>query len=158
MIFIRAAVSLSLNQRIIMKASLRYAVIALCCVVSTACAQIVPDTVLKIHIKPLQQPLRHLTQLHPVSYEYNTHQFKQMSLPQGLQFGFMADDMERVYPHLVKTRYGQWMYGKNVYRNVAGQTVEQSSLIPVLVGAIKELNAEVEKLKDEIRELKKKHH
>ena len=141
-----------------MKVSLLHAVIALCCVVPAASAQIVPDTVLKIHIKPLQQPLRHLTQLHPVSYEYNTQQFKQMSLPQGLQFGFMADDMERVYPHLVKTRYGQWMYGKNVYRNVAGQTVEQNSLIPVLVGAIKELNAEVEKLKEEIRELKKKQH
>ncbi len=121
-------------------------------------AQVVPDTVLKTQVKPLQQPLRHLLQLHPVSYEYNTQQFRQMSLPQGLQFGFMASDMERVYPHLVKTRNGQWMYGKNVYRNVSGQAVETSSLIPVLVGAVQELHAELEKLKDELRELKKKGH
>lgn len=158
MIFRRPVLSLFINQRTFMKALMVSTGIALIFSLPVVNAQIVPDSVLKIHIKPLQQPLRHLMQLHPVSYEYNTHQFKQMSLPQGLQFGFMAEDMERVYPHLVKTRYGQWMYGKNVYRNVAGQTVEQNSLIPVLVGAVKELSAEVEKLKEEIRELKKKHH
>ena len=48
------------------------------------------------------------------------------------------------------------MYSKNNYRNTKIKTIEETDLIPVLVASIKELNAEINKLKTEIDALKKK--
>lgn len=46
------------------------------------------------------------------------------------------------------------MFGKNVYRGTKVKTIDETSLIPVLVASIKEQQVEIEKLKKDITELK----
>ncbi|MEJ7589363.1 MAG: hypothetical protein WKI04_17545 [Ferruginibacter sp.] len=45
--------------------------------------------------------------------------------------------------------------GKNTYRNQTIHTINEASLIPVLVASIQELHGEIEQLKKEIEQLKK---
>ena len=49
-----------------------------------------------------------------------------------------------------------YLFSKNTYRTATIKTIDESALIPVLVAAFKEQQAEIEKLKLEILELKNK--
>jgi hypothetical protein len=127
-----------------------------CCSVSVVSAQTIPDTVLKKNIVPITKPLQHLMKLQPKMFEYNTHGFKNVSLNPGLQFGFLAENLQDVYPTMVKPRYVSYMFGKNTYKGYVINNIDQQGLVPVLVAAVNELHAEVEKLKAEIKALKGK--
>ena len=57
------------------------------------------DRKLKKEIKPLESVLEKINQLSPVSYYYNDN--KNLNLPSSLQFGFIAQELEQVFPELV---------------------------------------------------------
>lgn len=118
-------------------------------------AQDLPDTKIKKNIEPIDNPLQRLMQLEPKKYEYNVSDFKHLKLQAGSQYGFIAEDLQSVFPDLVKEKSVNYMFGKNVYRNSTIKTIDEASLIPVLVASIKEQQAEIEKLKMEILQLKK---
>ena len=67
------------------------------------------------------------------------------------QYGVIAQDLEPIFPEMVKD--------KALFINAGDETlyktVDYIQLVPVMIEAIKELNAEVEKLKKEVEELKK---
>ena len=48
-----------------------------------------------------------------------------------------------------------YMFGKNSYRDTKIKTIDESSLIPVLVAAIQQQQEQIEKLKVEVEALKK---
>lgn len=117
-------------------------------------AQAVPDKEIKRNVTEISTPLEKLIQLEPIVFEYNTEKYKHLKLKSGFHFGFMSDNMQQVFPQLVTTKHVSYMFGKNVYRDTKIKTIDETSLIPVLVAAIKELQAEIEKLKKDITELK----
>ena len=127
----------------------------LCLAGTGSYAQNIPDSVLKINAKPIGNPLQRLLLLQPKTFEYNTARFKHLDLATGTQYGFMAENVQAVFPSLVSTRYKQYLFGKNNYRNAVTSQVDSNALIPLLVASIQELHAELEKLKAEILELKK---
>ena len=49
------------------------------------------------------------------------------------------------------------MFGKNAYRDANMKTVDEASLIPLLVASIKEQQQQIEELKAAVAELKKNH-
>jgi uncharacterized small protein (DUF1192 family) len=117
-------------------------------------AQQISDVDLKKDIAPLTGSLKKLIQLKPISFNYDTQRFKHLALASTPQYGFIADEVQNIFPQLVSERHINYVYGKNVYRDAAIPQVDQAALIPVLVQSVKELHAEIEKLKEEIRQLK----
>lgn len=117
-------------------------------------AQAVPDKEIKRNVTEISTPLQKLIQLEPIVFEYNTEKYKHLKLKSGLQFGFMSDNMHQVFPELVTAKYISYMFGKNLYRGATIKTIDETSLIPVLVAAIKEQQVEIEKLKKDIAEMK----
>lgn len=57
------------------------------------------DRKLKKEIKPIQSALDKINQLSPVTYYYNTN--SNINLPSKLQYGFIAQELEDVFPELV---------------------------------------------------------
>ncbi|MFT3704927.1 MAG: tail fiber domain-containing protein [Agriterribacter sp.] len=117
-------------------------------------AQQLTDRAIKINIETIENPLQRLIQLNPHKFEYNVNGFRYLKLKEGTQFGFVTEDMEAIFPHLVNEKQVSYMFGKNVYRNAKIKMIDEAGLIPVLVASIKEQQVEIEKLKEEILKLK----
>ena len=117
-------------------------------------AQQVQDNEIKKNVMEMSTPLEKLLQLEPKVFEYNTEKYKHLNLQPGRRFGFMSDNMQSVFPELVTTKHSSYMFGKNVYRSIKIKTIDETSLIPVLVASIKEQQVEIEKLKKDIAGLK----
>lgn len=104
---------------------------------------------------PLSNSLSYVTRLEPISFEYNKTEAKKLNLPSGLNYGFNAEELQQVIPGIVKTSHKMVPAGKNTFKTVATKDVDLESLIPLLVGSIKEQQLEIEKLKTEMEVLKK---
>lgn len=125
--------------------------------ISTAVfSQTLNDQQTKLNISSINNPVHKLTQLKPISFEYNTKQFKQLNLQSGKQYGFLSENIQSVFPELVKEKRIPYMLGKNNYKNATISTINETSLIPVLVASIIEQQKQIDQLKTEIEELKNK--
>jgi hypothetical protein len=120
----------------------------------TAKAQQVSDAQIKTNTTPITNSLSYITRLQPVSYEYNRGDYKQLNLPVGTQFGFIAGDAKQVVPSVITTHNNWYNAGKNNPRTITTAEVDMQKLVPLLVGAIKEQQAVIEKLKQEVQKLK----
>ncbi len=118
-------------------------------------AQDIADATIKKNISAIDDPLQKLIQLSPKSFEYDHKTYKHLKLQPGTQYGFIAEDLQTVFPNLVKERSVSYMFGKNAYRHTTIKVIDEASLIPVLVAAIKEQQTAIENLKTEIQALKK---
>ncbi|MFT3681469.1 MAG: tail fiber domain-containing protein [Ferruginibacter sp.] len=117
-------------------------------------AQKITNTELTKTIQPVNNSLEKLVKLNPSIFEYDTKKFKHLNLKQGMQYGFVAEEVQLVFPELVKEKSIPFMFGKNTYRDASIKTVDESSLIPVLVASVKELQLQVESLKTELEKIK----
>ncbi|RCH55625.1 tail fiber domain-containing protein [Mucilaginibacter hurinus] len=122
----------------------------------TASAQSVSDAELKKNQTPIKNSLSYIEQLKPLTFEFNKDKFKQLNLPAGTQYGFSTDEVQRILPGLVTKQYKWYVAGKNNQRAVATNAVDYDKLIPLLVGAIKEQQAEIEQLRASVQQLKAK--
>jgi len=122
---------------------------------ATTFAQQVSDSNIKTNTVPVTNSLSYITQLQPVSYEYNRGEYKQLNLPAGKQYGFIANDAKLVVPSAVSNRHNWYTAGKGSQRTVTTSEVDLEKLVPLLVGAIKEQQAQIEQLKSEIEQFKK---
>jgi hypothetical protein len=114
----------------------------------------IADSELKKNTAPITGALGYINQMQPVTYQYDTQQYKNLKLPVGTQYGFNANDVERVLPGLVKKESVLYPAGKNQYRSADITKVDIQSLVPVLLGAIKEQQQQIEDLKAEVKSLK----
>jgi hypothetical protein len=105
------------------------------------------DRKLKNDIKPLSGALAMIEQLKPSVYTFKTKEYKQMNLPEGLQYGLIADEVQQVMPGAVKKavqpaeyeKHGD-SHSKKLNDEVEFNAVNYTEMIPVLIGAVKELN------------------
>lgn len=110
----------------------------------------------KRNVETMSGGLDLLNRLRPTTYNYIED--PDMNLPEGKQFGFIAQELEQVFPELVKeiethtapTEVGE--DGEMSDPEVTGtiKSVNYVALIPVLVQAIQEQQAEIEALKAEL--------
>ncbi|MEE4177061.1 MAG: tail fiber domain-containing protein [Bacteroides sp.] len=96
----------------------------------------------KTRIQPIPYGLNALIQLQGVSYVWKQEEFPQMGFEEGIQFGFIAQDLEQVIPELVKTDAEGY------------KSIDYVKLLPVMAEAIKELKAENDRLRAENDTLK----
>ena len=108
------------------------------------------DMRVKENINTIENSLLKITNLNPVSFKYTQEYVEQNKGYQGTYFGFLAQEVEKVLPEIVT----------ETKETVGGKTIEdflllnQGELIPVMVGAIKEQQDQIESLQKQIGELK----
>ena len=91
------------------------------------------DLRFKQNIQPLGTSLAKVCSLKGVTYDWKVNQFPAEKFDTTKQIGFIAQDLEKVYPQVVNTRPDGY------------KTVNYDLLVPALVEAIKELNTKVAK-------------
>jgi len=100
------------------------------------------DEKFKKNIAPVSQTLKELSNLNAVYYYWKTDEFPDRKFAERKQIGFMAQEVEKSYPELVK---------KDAEGNRA---INYSKFTPILVEAIKEQQKQIEELKKENESLK----
>ncbi|OOQ58045.1 tail fiber domain-containing protein [Mucilaginibacter pedocola] len=112
------------------------------------------STALTTNVAPVTNALSYIKQLKPVTYEYNRVGHNQLNLPAGKQLGFIAEDLKPVVPTAVSEKNYWFTAGKNNPQAITTLHADLEKLVPLLVGAVKEQQAEIEKLRQELAELK----
>lgn len=129
------------------------------------------DAKLKNDITPLNKEfsaLNRIDALEPVVYTYKTDEFPSLNLPNGEQYGFVAQEMQEVFPLLVeKQRSPDRIIGGDTPANddteVTAEKIEgveynginYMGMIPVLTQGIKEQQEQINTLQEEVEALKK---
>lgn len=106
---------------------------------------------LKKNVSPIENALAYVQQLEPKKFQYDTNRYSKLNLPQGQRYGFMAEDVQKVLPELVSSESQSYMVGKNRYQTTTLKNTDLESLIPILVGAIKEQQKQIEELKQQLK-------
>lgn len=115
------------------------------------------DKRLKKDIKAEESSLEKLKNILPVTYKFDTKEDGlKLNLPSELQHGFVAQDLEQIYPELVvNVLHPQFNERNEQMGTKTLKAVNYIGMISVLTSSIKELNEVVIKdLKDEIQLLK----
>ena len=89
----------------------------------------------KTDIKPIKYGINELMKLNSISYFWKANAYPEMGFDKGPQFGFIAQEFEKVIPELVRT-------DKDGYKSI-----DYVKLTPILVVAIQEQQKQIEELK-----------
>ena len=124
--------------------------------------QNVSDMRLKKNVKTLDGALSKVMQLRGVEYNYDKTNYPDVALDtEAKQIGFIAQEVESVFPEMVReaniySEAGVSDSGMSRKQNVYEvKTLSYSTIIPVLVEAIKEQQLIIEKLEERINKLEK---
>ena len=101
----------------------------------------VSDQNLKDNIKPLTNGLQDLMKLEPKTYVFKTNQYPGMRLAQGPQMGLISQDVEKIFPNLVKNEHCPETHDKNgkvISPAVDYKGMNYIELIPVIISSIKQ--------------------
>ncbi len=97
--------------------------------------------------------LAKLLLLQPKTYEFKRADYPYLSLPQGTQNGLIAQEVQQVFPELVKDikqPERKDKDGKTVSPELEYKGLNYAGLIPVLVSAVKEQQTKIDSLEDVI--------
>jgi len=100
------------------------------------------DARFKKDILPISNSLERIMKIRGTSFEFRNDEFKDYQFADGIQYGFIAQELESIFPEVVKTE-------SNGYKSV-----NYNGIIPVLVEAIKEQQKIINDLKYENEHLK----
>jgi hypothetical protein len=101
------------------------------------------DVTLKKDIEPLSSSLGKVMRLQGVSYDWKVDEYPDKGFTGDRQIGFIAQDVEKVFPELVRTDSKGY---KSIY---------YAQMVAVLAEAIKEQQAMIGELTDKIAQLQK---
>jgi hypothetical protein len=127
-------------------------------VMTTAATYYTSATALKQNIQPLQNALSTLGKIKASSYNFNGAAFPSMSLPNGLEYGVIAENIDTILPDLVKNITHPAKYdstGAIVHPAVNFKGVNYTELIPWLIAGINELNEVVQSQQNTTDSLKR---
>jgi hypothetical protein len=123
------------------------------------------DRKLKQNIKDPGSAIDIINKLQPKAYEYRQDgAYQLMNLPKGQRYGFIAQDVEQVLPNLVEeaefntARAPQSEEASAQQRKeeiISYKSLNYTELIPIMVKAMQEQDAENKALKEEVAELRK---
>jgi len=99
------------------------------------------DIKFKENLADIQKPLNKLTNLKGVSYNWKTAEYKERCFPEGRHSGFIAQEVEKVLPEVVKT-------DENGEKAIA-----YNEIIPLLVEAMKQQQKMIEELQTKLNQL-----
>ena len=127
------------------------------------------DAKLKQDVQDLGSAMEIIRQLRPKHYHFKQEgNYKLMRLPEGLQYGLIAQDVEKVLPGIVKeSEFDPTLVstvapdsGRMQPLNASAKTetihfkaLDYTALIPILIKGIQEQDEENKALKEKINEL-----
>jgi hypothetical protein len=109
----------------------------------------VSDKNLKENIRPMSGAVDKIKQLKPSVYSYKTADFNGMNLPEGEQMGLIAQDVESVFPELIKEvkSFDKRNDKNEVVASIPGfKSVNYLHLIPLLISGAQEQQRSIEQL------------
>jgi hypothetical protein len=111
------------------------------------------DAKLKDNVKVETNVLERLSKLRAVSYDYK--KITELNLPLEAQHGFVAQELEAVFPELTKD-ISKPIFDKEgkIVSQFEFKSVNYTGLISLLTAGINELNEELQSLKQELADLK----
>jgi hypothetical protein len=92
----------------------------------------------KKNIEPISNAMSLVQGLQGVRFDWRSDEFAEKKFPEGRQVGLIAQDIEKVVPEVVTTDFAGY------------KAISYDKLTAVLVEAIKEQQAEIKELKNEI--------
>lgn len=101
------------------------------------------DSRLKENVEPLSDSLAKILALTPTSYTYSEESAGRLGLPKSRQLGLIAQDVSKVVPEAVALADPS----RQTQNRTAHLTIDYVSLIPVLIGAIKEQQNLIDELR-----------
>ena len=119
-----------------------------------ASLQISAQEVAQNNVKPVTNSLETVSKLQPVSFNYDKAWAEKLKISPTQQYGFIGTEAKSAVPEIVTVQAKDYATGKNAYRSATLTKVDYESLIPLLVGSIKEQQEQIEALKREIQSLK----
>lgn len=111
------------------------------------------DKKLKTNVTGISNALSLINELNPSKYNYDLTNFKSYGLPEGTQLGFIAQEVEKVIPELVKETKQAVDVTKPDGESITVKMVNYIGLIPVLTKAIQEQQEIIEKQNERINKL-----
>lgn len=122
----------------------------------TATAWTPSDAQLKENVQPLENVTSQLLQLHPVTYTFNHNVSPNLQLAHGQQFGVLAQELQGVFPNLVRKSEVPRRFTENGLEPQQGlseiSVVNYDGLIPVLLAAFQEQNQRIDQLQAQLNE------
>ncbi len=101
------------------------------------------DVILKKNIASINNPLSKLFQLRGVSYNWKTEEYTDREFSESLQYGLIAQEVEKVFPELVMTdEHGE-------------KAIAYYQLIPMLLEALKQQQQQIDNLQKKVDQLSK---
>ena len=101
------------------------------------------DSRYKTNIAPLENPLDAILNLRGVSYDWDRERWPAKNFSDTRQIGFVAQDLEKIFPELVFTDAQGY------------KSVNYVGVVPVLVEAVKAQQKQIDALKNDNAELRK---
>ena len=125
--------------------------------------QNVSDQRLKENIQTIENPIALIKKLRGVTYDFKSNQFSDINLPHGKQLGFIAQEVETVFPNMVRESV---VYG-NSNKPLDGspqaenktymfKTMSYTNMVPLLLEGIKAQQTQIEQQQKQIEELMKR--
>ena len=103
------------------------------------------DQRLKENVAPLTRMIDQLSKVNVYSYNFRSE--TGFSLPMGKKYGVMSQELERIFPDLVKDAKVINHKDPKSYRNIETiKSVDYISFIPLLIQSTKELNEKIEQM------------
>ena len=114
------------------------------------------DEKLKTNIQPINNALSIVGALTPATYEYRTEAYPELGLSEGRKYGLLANNVQQVMPEMVLDVSQPILdtAGNPTGNSVDFKAVNYDMMIPVLVKAIQEQQAQIEDLKLQIELLR----
>lgn len=106
---------------------------------------LVSDQKFKEDVTPVRSASELIAQLNPVSYLLKRDEFPGMNFPEGRQYGFIAQELEKVIPILVEN--GSHPGVNQGDANIELKAVNYIGMIPILTKAMQEQQEMIEELK-----------
>ncbi len=112
------------------------------------------DANLKENINPISNANSILKQLKPKTFNFKTSSFPSMSLPSGLQYGLVAQDVETVLSNVVSVNTHPAKFdstGTVLIPSVSYKGIKYDQFIPILIQASNEHQENIDSLKAVIK-------
>ncbi|WP_162795986.1 tail fiber domain-containing protein [Pedobacter nanyangensis] len=112
------------------------------------------QTVKQTEITSIDNSLNTVLKLTPINFSYDKDWAGKLKLSTQKQSGFAVEEVAKVAPELVVNQQKTYSAGKNSTKTATVPMVDYETLIPLLVGSIKEQQLQIEALKKEISQLR----
>ncbi len=104
-------------------------------------AFITSDQKIKRNVETVKNSLAIIQLLNPVTYDYKREEYPELHLSETKQYGFIAQELEKVVPELVKQSNKPEIKnskGEVISKSVSLKTVNYDGMIPILAKAMQE--------------------